>query len=159
LIYLEDYIREHGDPDEIDPDDAAQWIVSHDLYKRPMPTPQQIVRRALSRAMRAHYYTDPQNRDVRVRHRVRLPDGRDLWYDIRTAKPEPMKASFQLRRNGLLDDAKQHDLDFTSYNDNNPHGAKLKPIDYDLNPDIEESRHPTDYPDDRPPEEPPPTPH
>jgi len=59
-----------------------------------------------------------------------------------------MLGSLQLRRRGLFQDAKQMDIDWASYNDNNVLGVKLPPIDYNLNIDLEESRLQMKYPDE-----------
>jgi hypothetical protein len=81
---------------------------------------------------------------------VKTPDGeklRPLYRELFQATPEHMKASFQLRRRGMVRDAVQLDLDYKSYLDNNVHGATLPPMDYNLNPDVEELNLPTTYPD------------
>lgn len=153
LIRLEEYNRLHGHPDEVDPEVFSAWMVSEGYFRQPIPTLQQLCKRAVSRALRNDRYIDPQGRDVRTHHPLRMPDGKTLWYDIRTARPEPMRVTFQLRRRGVSFDCQQLSLDFDSYNDNNPHGAKLPALDFDFTSDVEEMAQSTEYPDEAPDQE------
>jgi len=110
--------------------------------------------RELSRALRDERYIDPQGREVRRMHAAprKLPDGQLAWEwaDITTAKPEHMRVSLTVRRDGIVADAWQHFLDTKSYNDNNVHGAALPLFDYDMNKDIAEKQQPEEWPDENP---------
>lgn len=72
------------------------------------------------------------------------------WADIKTAKPDHMRLSLTLRRNGIVADAWHHLLDTRSYNDNNIHGAELPLFDYDINKDLVEKELPEDWPEGNP---------
>lgn len=111
-----------------------------------------MCKRELSRAIRNHYYTDPQGREVRLMHPVREAQ-MSFWVDIRTARPQAMRLSLQNRRRGILCDCHQHDTDLRSFNDNNLYGEQLPLGDYNFNSDLEEMRRPTNYPDERPDDE------
>lgn len=115
-----------------------------------------LLTREMSRAARAEYYTDAQGRRVRKKHARRetvLEDGVEkklvLWDDIETAPPNHMRIALQQRRQGILQDCKQHKTDTDSYNDNNDHGAMLL-FDYSFNEDLAEMELDTDYPDSKP---------
>jgi len=145
---VHEYMRIH-DVVEVELEQVARWAVDTGRYQR---QPQGIVqqcKRELGQAVRAEYYTDPQGRDVRKMHPVRVkdPDGEQMviWADIQFAKPNHMRVSFQQRRLGILADCKQHKTDVDSYNDNNEYHVQLL-FDYDFNTDLEEGSLPTDYP-------------
>lgn len=132
----------------------AEWAIRNGHYNRPPVDPTVQLRRDLSRHLRTEYITDPQGRDVRKNHAVMIPvqtqDGerlRPLYKELFHAPAEHMKASFQLRRRGVVRDVMQMDLDFQSYNDNNVHGVKRDKMDYDINKDLDELNMPTTYPD------------
>jgi hypothetical protein len=149
LYLIEEYKRTFG-VEEIDATSVAAWAYSERRWQLVPSDPVQILARQLSRALRQEYYKDPQNREVRKNHHLSLEheDGThiDLWVDHRTAKPEQMRLSFQQRRQGILADCKQEKIDFDSYIDNNPYGAKLPQMDFDFNKDLEELTQPTSYP-------------
>jgi len=136
------------DVDTVELEQVAEWAVNTGRYQRqPMSIVKQC-KRELSQALRVEYYTDPQGREVRRMHPVRIkdPDGEQmvLWADIQFAKPNHMRVSFQQRRQGILADCKQHKVDVDSYNENNRFSASLF-FDYDFNPDLQESELPTKY--------------
>jgi hypothetical protein len=75
------------------------------------------------------------------------------WADIIKAKPDHMRLSLTLRRNGIVADAWHHLLDTRSYNDNNMYGAQLPLFDYDINKDIAEKELPENWPEENPEED------
>lgn len=139
---------------------AAEWMYKH---KGVAPRPTDIIGRIaldLRRAARAEYFQDAQGRRVRRNHprrETQLVNGEEVqmtfWDDILTARPEHMRVSFTQRRTGISYDVKQHSLDFDSYQENNVHGAKLEPYDYNFNLDLAEMEQSTEYPDARPEDE------
>jgi hypothetical protein len=136
--------------DTVELEQVAEWAVETGRYQR---QPLNIVnqcKRELSQALRVEYMKDPQGRDVRRMHPVRIKDegGEQmvLWADIEYAKPNHMRISFQQRRQGILADCRQHKTDVESYNDNNRFKASLL-FDYDFNADLQELELPTKYPD------------
>ncbi len=159
---LDRYRAAHPQADgaPIDPHEIAPWAIIRGLWKRPPITPEELLRKELARFLKAEYILDPQGRQVRKNHAmpviVKTPEGdRRHWryYDIFHAPEKHMLGSLQIRRRGMVADAVQLDIDWASYNDNNVWGAKLPPIDYNLNLDVEESKLPTDYPEEPPKEE------
>ena len=156
LFLVEQYERTHG-MDHADPDDVAGWLMETQNYVPEPIDPRRALRRRIARALRAERYTDPQGRDVRVNHSVveTKADGKRhaTYHHIKTALPDSMRVSLTQRRDGIVNDCRQHLLDFESYNDNNIYEASLPPYDYNINHDIEESKQPPSYPDERPDEE------
>jgi hypothetical protein len=145
LYLIEQFKRAHG-VEEIDPWAAAEWAFEKGLWKRIPLNPVQILRREMTRAMRGEYILDPQNREVRKNHPVLdHQSGKVIWVDITKAKPEQMRISFSHHRNRILAECKQLSFDYDSYNENNPHGATLSPIDFNFAADIEESKLPKVY--------------
>jgi len=153
---IDQYHKAHPDEDpaEVAPHLVAEWAIKRGIYNRPPVEPVVQLRRDLSRYLRDEYFTDPQGREVRKNHPIMLPtqtpDGerlRPLYKELFHAEAEHMRASFQLRRRGVVRDVMQMDLDFHSYNDNNIYGAKLDEPDWDINKDLAEAKMPTTYPD------------
>src|SRR5437660_1059873 len=86
-----EYQREFG-VDVGNLDGVVAWAIATGRWKRRPPTPAQICRKDLQRALRGETYRDPQGRDARLNHFVR--DGQQtLSFDIRTAPPEAMRMS------------------------------------------------------------------
>lgn len=118
--------------------------------------PKDILRRLLSRALRNDYIEDTKNnREVRKWHailvEVRTPDGvarRPKWVEIHDAPASHMRIAFSLRRRAAMHDVVQLEFDYEYWMVNNKHGDTLPPLDYNFNPDVEESKQPTHYPDE-----------
>src|SRR5262245_586125 len=123
------YRAEHGNQ-PISMTEVARWAYQNGLIGRSRVDVIREIARELSRAAREQYTTDPQGRSVRKKHAARhsLGNGeyRTLWDDIETAGPDHMRLSLNQRRNAIVGDNKQLKLDTDSYNDNNPHGARLE---------------------------------
>jgi hypothetical protein len=157
LQYLIDqYHKSHPeeDPAEVTPHLVAEWAIKKGIYNRPPVDPEVQLRRDLSRYLRNEYFVDPQGREVRKNHpimiRTQTPDGEKLrphYKELFQAGAEHMKASFALRRNGVVRDVVQMDIDFRSWIDNNVHHETLDKMDYDINKDLDELKMPTTYPD------------
>ena len=153
---IDQYHKAHPDEDPADvaPHLVAEWAITKGIWNRPPVDRVVQLRRELSRHLRTEYITDPQGREVRKNHPVMVPvqtpDGeklRPLYKELFHAPAEHMRASFQLRRRGVVRDVLQMDLDFQSYNDNNVFGTKLDKMDYDINKDLDELNMPITYPD------------
>ena len=146
---VHEYMRENK-VDTVELEQVAEWAVRTGRYQRQPLNIVQQCKRELSQALRVEYYKDPQGREVRKMHPVRVNDldGQQmvLWADIENAKPNHMRVSFQQRRQGILWDCRQHKTDVDSYNDNNRFRASLM-FDYDFNPDLQELELPTKYPE------------
>ena len=147
---VDDYMKEFQ-VDEIDLDSVADWAVETGRYQRKTITIAKQCKRELARVMRSEHLVDPQGREPRKWHSVRVGSGPEqliLWAKFTKAKPNHMRISLQQRRQGIFGRVKQHKVDLDSYNDNNSFKAKLPLFDYDFNKDLEEGQYPTDYPDD-----------
>jgi hypothetical protein len=151
---LGQYKQSHPDVDPaIEPHLIAEWAIKQGI-SRPVPqTPEEILRKDIARYLKNDYIDDPQGRHVRKNHAIFIPvvtkDGivrRSRWYEKDIAPPEHMRLSLQLRRTAAFHDVRQMDLDFQSYNDNNVYGVKLPLMDYNMNPDVQESNLPATYP-------------
>jgi hypothetical protein len=139
--------------DEVDLDEVADWAVRTGRYQRPPLSVVQQCKRELARTCREEYHTDPQKREVRSLHPIRIKEADKqmvIWADIRTARPNHMRISLQQRRRGIAADVRQHWTDWGAYNDNNVHGATLPLFDYNFNPDLEESQFSGEWPEDKP---------
>jgi hypothetical protein len=149
---IHQYMEEKG-VSEVDLDEVAEWAVASGLYqKEPISIVKQC-REQLSEACRSEHFQDPQGRDVRVMHPVRIHDGPKqmvFWADFRTAKPGHMRLSFQQRRRAILADCRAHKIDVESYNDNNSFNVKLPLFSYNFDPDLKEMDMPTQYKDEKP---------
>src|ERR1039457_2908338 len=149
---VHDYIEAH-EADEVDLGEVAEWAIQTGRYSA---EPISIIRQCkeqLSEACRSEVYKDPQGRDVRRMHPVRIVDGPQqmvFWADITTAKPGHMRLSFQQRRTAILADCKAHKTDVEFYNDNNSFKVALPLFSYNFDPDIRELQLPNQYPDEKP---------
>lgn len=159
---LELYNKEHGikRSEATEPALVAQWAIAKGHWVRPPPTPEETLRRLITRHLRAEHFVDPQGRTVRAHHaviyEVQTEDGpkrRSRWFRLFQAPPNHALTAFQLRRRAAVSDVHQLSLDFESYNDNNVHKATLPAMDFDLNKDLEDLKHSTSYPDSPPPDE------
>src|SRR5436309_548546 len=135
---LEQYQKAHPeeDPALIEPHLIAEWAIKRGIYNRPPMSPEERLRRELSRYLKSEYTQDPQGRNVRKHHcviyTVETTEGlkrRSRWWVLYNAPPEEIWAAFQLRRAMMVSDAVQLSIDYDSYNDNNLHGANLETID------------------------------
>lgn len=149
---VHDYMQENG-VDEVDLDEVAAWAVTNGRYQR---QPISIIRQCkeqLSEACRSEIVKDPQGREVRRMHPVRIvEDSRQMvfWADIFTAKPGHMRLSFQQKRKAILADCRAHKTEVASYNDNNVFQVRLPLPDYNFNPDLNELEQATEYPEEKP---------
>jgi hypothetical protein len=127
----------------------AIWAINNGLWK---PHRGRMIAQCandLSAAMREEYYTDPQGREVRIKHAARFKDKSDnqqqtLWADIRTADHKHMSRAFALRRCQIAGECKQLHTDVSSYNDNNEE-KKTYQTSFDFRDDIAEASQPTEY--------------
>jgi hypothetical protein len=152
---VHDYMEAMG-VSEVDLDEVAAWAVSTGRYQRPPVSIIKQCREQLSEACRSEHFTDPQGRDVRQMHPVKVYDGSKqmvFWADFRTARPSHMRLSFQQRRQAILADCNAHKVDVDSYNDNNAFQVKLPGFSYNFDPDMAEQNLPTEYIDDKPEED------
>jgi hypothetical protein len=121
----------------------AAWAVTSGRWK---PQQSDLLKKCaedFAMALREEYIQDPQGRRVRAKHAARIRDGEEtdvLWDDIRTASREHMEISLKQRRQQIVGDCHQLQVDVESYNDNA--NAKREPIQilFDFNDDLAEIR-------------------
>ena len=133
----------------------AVWAIREKLWEPPTRNVISQCASEIAAAMRQEFFTDPQGRRVRKKHAYRdleeLSDGTYeqtfLWIDVQdeTATPAQVEMAFQYGRRLIVGDCKQLKNDVASYNDNNPHGHYIA-VDFNFEPDLEESEQPTVYP-------------
>ncbi len=144
-----EFMELHGE-EGFDLGEVIGWAIRSGRYQVQPPTAEELGKQELARALRQEYYTDPQGREVRRMHPVRITDGPQqmvIWHDITKAPPAHMRISFQQRRQGILADCTHHRTDVHSYNENNTYGVQLA-FDYDFTPDLEEGDLPSEYNDE-----------
>jgi hypothetical protein len=135
-----DQYREAGQSWPATSTDIARWAIDKQLWQI---HPGAIVRQCadqIANAMREEFYKDPQGRRVRLLHAAPYPkNGRQylLWDDMRTASNKHMHAAFQNRRQQIVMDCHQLQMDTDSYNQN---FNKEKPIQmiFDFTMDLAE---------------------
>ena len=139
----------HPDQD-LDMRAVAEWAYATGRWEPPDYDPIKDCARALSRAAREEYYTDPQGREIRRRQSYVYVDefGQKRWMfaDIISASPEKISRSLQRRRRAALGDIIQLDKDRRSYNENNPYGAEIQ-MSFNFDEDLLELDQPEEYPD------------
>jgi hypothetical protein len=143
--------REDGQPWPAASKTIAIWAINNGLWK---PHRGRMIAQCandLAAAMREEYYTDPQGRQVRIKHAARYKsksDGKEeqqtLWDDIRTADYKHMSRAFALRRGQIVCECKQLHIDIGSYNDNNKDGKNFQ-TSFDFRDDIAEGSQPKEY--------------
>ncbi len=148
-----DYMKVHG-VDSVDPDEVAMWAISTGRWEERPYSAVKRCRRELVDAMRLEHFEDPQGRDVRRMHPVRVLRGENYtfdWCDIYKMSAKKWKASQNLRRDGVLGVLKQMKTDCESWNENNVHGAQLSLFNPDFTEDLAEMDQPDDFwPDEDP---------
>jgi len=98
----------------------AEWAIARGLWELPASAATARCAEDISRAMREEYTTDAKGRRVRVKHPAtvrRHGEQLVLWDDMRTASRDHMKVSFQQRRQQIVGDCRQLQVDVEGYND------------------------------------------
>jgi hypothetical protein len=149
---IEDYRIAHH-TDEWTMEAVAEWAIETGRYQRRPRTLLQQCKEDLSRAAQHSLYRDPQGREVRRLHPVKLfGEGSPvvIWGDLTTAKGPHMHVSQQQGRQAIQADVFRHKDVTDSFNDNNRHGDTVTPSDYNFNLDIAERDQPNEYPEHKP---------
>lgn len=149
-MYRQAHPEEDGGP--IIPDTISKWAIARGIAKREPVAAADVLRRELARHLKSLHMKDPQGRVVRSNHavvrEVMTPEGpvrRSEWYPLFEAPPAHIRVSFGSRRQMIVHDARQLELDLESYNDNNVYKAKVDRISFDIDADLAELKMPTDY--------------
>jgi hypothetical protein len=99
----------------------AAWAVSKGLWKPQTGSMIDQCADEIARVLREEYFTAPDGHEVRAKHAARLQrDGRQttLWADIRSANRVHMATAFQQRRQQILGDCRQLQVDVDYFNAN-----------------------------------------
>lgn len=118
----------------------AAWAIQNGKWRANPSAEIALCAREVSRAMREECMTDSRGRRVRLKHPVvEHRDGEQivLWDDIRTAPAAHMRMSFQQRRNQIVGDCRQLQLDAASYSDAHPDQSPIQ-IVFDFTQDLAE---------------------
>jgi hypothetical protein len=150
----EKYIKATG---ETDPNlmDLAHWAYNNGEIKKPVIDIIKILAKAFGRALQQDYFSNEKGEPVRHWHAYRENRGGKqltFWFKMEDATRGKMRLSAQGRRRGTLMDVLQLDRDIDYFNRHYNPGDAIE-MDYDFNPDVKESRLPTEYPDAPPPED------
>jgi hypothetical protein len=137
----------------VDMREVASWAIRSGLWEASRRDAIKQCAHELARAARDEFFTDPQGRDVRKKHALRLSiieNGEEkqlsFWVDITTASPTDMHLSLQQRRGYIVGDCKQLKTDLDSFNTNFNRGVPIQ-LSFNFSEDVEEAVLPTEYPD------------
>ena len=118
----------------------ADWAITTGRWHMPAAAVRRRCADDIAAAMREEYFTDPQNRRVRLLHPAPLFSQGErmiVWDDIRTAARPHMQLSFQNRRHGIVGDCRQFKVDVDSFNDAHPDHEPIQ-IVFDFTMDLAE---------------------
>lgn len=107
----------------------AQWAIDSGLWKAHQNAAVKQCAREISRSMREEYYTDTKGRRVRAKHPVIRKVGNEqyvLWDDHRTAPRNHMELSLRQRRERIVGDCRQLNIDAESYCDAHPDQDRIQ---------------------------------
>lgn len=122
--------------------EVVEWAVRERKLSLPMVDPLDVLAGQMSRALREEYAFDDQGRRYRVNHAVRImKDGVQMtfWGMMGYADRPHMHRAFTQRREQIIGDCLQLQIDVEVYNDRNP---LEKPIQLllDFKDDVAERR-------------------
>lgn len=120
----------------------ARWLIRTGRWDRSGESLVKMCARDVAEAMREEHYTDPQGRRVRTKHAAKFPaaDGQTtLWDDIRTTERPFMERAFKGRRDQIVGDCVQLDVDVSSFNENSCPDDPI-PMLFDFQDDVAEAR-------------------
>ena len=112
--------------------------------------------REFADAMRSYSFKDPQGRDTRGFHALRLSEAEIgefeiygieqpyLWLDVTTDEPKKVKMAFQQERRAILDDCMRLKTEVDSYNENFNTGDIIQ-LELDFSEDVAELEQPVVY--------------
>ena len=130
--------RASGDPWPASTRTIAAWAIESGRWELSESAALAKCAEDISRAMREEYTTDARGRRVRVKHSATVRRGSEqlvLWDGLRTAPREHMKLSFQQRRQQIVGDCRQLQMDVDSYNDRYPNAEPIQMV-FDFTGDL-----------------------
>ena len=126
--------------------DIARWAVSQGMWKPQAGSMIDQCADEIARVLREEYFVADDGHEIRAKHAARVKrDGKQttLWADIRTASRSHMAAAFQQRRQQILGDCRQLEVDVNYYNQTRSPNEPIQMVfDFTLDlAEIEAARH------------------
>lgn len=106
-------------PDPASTHEIAKWAVSRGLWRPQTGSMVDQCADEIARVLREDYFVAEDGHEVRAKHAARVArEGKQttLWADIRTASRSHMASAFQQRRQQILGDCRQLQVDADYYN-------------------------------------------
>lgn len=143
--YLQALWRQYEHKHDHEPASArevVEWAVREEKLKLPDIDPLDVLAGQMARALREEYETDEQGRRYRKNHAVRVTkDGvqTTFWGILGFAHRSHMEKAFTQRREQIIGDCLQLQIDVEVYNDMNPDKKQIQLI-LDFSDDVAERR-------------------
>lgn len=121
---------------------AVDWAVANRGLELPRIDPRDILAAQMSRALREEYATDEQGRRYRVNHAMRVTKNGvqlTIWGILGYAPHSHMERAFTQRREQVIGDLVQFQVDVEVYNEMNPHQPPIQLV-LDFSDDVAERR-------------------
>lgn len=122
--------------------EVVEWAVRDGKLELPTIDPFDVLASKMSRALREEYATDAEGRRYRVNHAVRVTKSgvqTTFWGIMGFAKRDHMERAFTQRREQVIGDCLQLQIDVDAYNAMNP-GEKAVQLVLDFTDDVAEKR-------------------
>ncbi len=140
-VLWREYEREH-DHAPASSREVVDWALGLGRLELPRVDPRDVLADQLSRELREEYDTDAQGRRFRVNHAIRvMRDGVQLtiWGILGAASHGHMQRAFTQRREQVIGDLVQLQVDVEVYNERTPHEEPIQLI-LDFSDDVAERR-------------------
>ena len=122
--------------------EVVDWAVSLGKLALPRVDPRDVLASQMSRALREEYATDNQGRRYRVNHAMRVTKNGvqlTMWGILGFAPHSHMERAFTQRREQVIGDLVQLDVDVEVYNEMNPDQVPIQLV-LDFSDDVAERR-------------------
>ena len=136
---IDDYVENIG-PEPASSHDIAAWAVSQGRWQPQTGSMIDQCADEVARVLREEYFLADDGHEVRAKHAARVPrNGKQitLWADIRSANRMHMATAFQQRRQQILGDCRQLQVDVDYFNQNRYPGNPIQMI-FDFTLDLAE---------------------
>ena len=122
--------------------EAVDWAVAHRGLELPRIDPRDALASQMAKALREEYATDTQGRRYRVNHAMRITKSgvqTTIWGILGRAPQLHMQRAFTQRREQVIGDLVQLQVDVEVYNEMNPHQPPIQLV-LDFADDVAERR-------------------
>jgi hypothetical protein len=122
--------------------EVVDWAVSLGKLALPRVDPRDVLASQMSRALREEYATDDKGRRYRVNHAMRVTKNGvqlTMWGILGFAPHSHMERAFTQRREQVIGDLVQLDVDVEVYNEMNPDQLPIQLV-LDFSDDVAERR-------------------